>query len=246
MPTIEVMKPKLIGNPLVAWRDQDTLQIGWGTHGVVVQQAPEALADWVLRLDGRQSLTQAVSDARARGIGPREARKLVRALQDVGLIVHHEPLRVSIHSSGLVHEPLAVALRTAGVKVSPASDTVVLPLGQLPALTDAPPARRIIPVWFSAQAVHVGPVLDEQAGPCPRCVDLAFKDLDPRWPHLVAQAGSVGLWGHPAQLVQAAAAITLVCGSDRAVGLEMILDPSTAGPCWRVWSVHPACECQQA
>lgn len=240
------MKPKLIGNPLVAWRDESTLQIGWGVHAVVVQQAPDSLPDWLRCLDGEQSEAQLVAQARAWGIDPAEAQGLLSALCEAGLVEQRGALRLSIQTSGLVHEPLAVALRAAGVKVVPGCDVVVLPLGQIPALTNAPHARRVIPVWFSGEAVHVGPVLDEAAGPCPGCIDLGTRDIDPRWPHLVAQAGSVGLWGHPSQLVQAAAAITLVAQSQRAIGLETILDPGTAGPCWRVWSVHPQCRCQQA
>ena len=243
---IEPMKPKLIGNPLVAWRDETTLQIGWGAHAVVVQDAPDELPGWLRGFDGQQPLAALMSDAQARGISVQEARLLMRALREAGLLVQDDRLRVSIHSSGLVHEPLAQALRSAGVKVTSGSDVVVLPLGQMPSLLDAPAARRLIPVWFAGPAVHVGPVLDDQAGPCPRCVDLAARDVDPRWPHLTAQASSIGLWGHPSQLVQAAAAITLMCGSQNAIGLEMILDPGTAGPCWRVWSVHASCACQQA
>lgn len=239
------MKPKLIGNPLVAWRDETTLQIGWGSHAVVVQGAPEALPLWLRRLDGQQSVRHVIADAQSAGIDAEEITQLLAALTGAGLMDDDTPLRVAIHSTGLVHEPLADALRAAGVKVLPAADVVVLPLGQLPVLVDAPAARRLIPVWFTGRAVHVGPVLDEHAGPCPRCVDRAAKDLDPRWPHLAAQAGSIGLWGHPSQLVQAAAAITLVGESKNAIGLEMILDPDTAGPSWRVWSAHPECPCQQ-
>lgn len=243
---IVAMKPKLIGNPLVAWRDDSTLQIGWGVHAVVVQQAPESLPEWLRCLDGQQTQAQVLAEAGMRGIERDEAQSLLTALREAGLLERHSALRVSIQSSGLVHEPLAVALRAAGVSVIPGADVVVLPLGQLPALTNAPGARRLIPVWFSGEAVHVGPVLDETAGPCPSCIDLSSRDVDARWPHLVAQSGSIGLWGHPAQLVQAAAAITLVAQSQRSIGLETILDPGTAGPCWRVWSVHPDCHCQRA
>lgn len=239
------MHPKLLGNPLVAWRDDSTLQIGWGVHGLLVESPPASLPQWLRHITGSRSRTWLVSQAARQGIPEDEADSLLDRLAEAGLLGPRPPLRVSIAGSGLLHDPLAAALRGAGVEVVPHAPVVVFPQGQAPSLMAAPRnAGRLIPLWFEAQAVHVGPVVDEAAGPCPRCVELAWADTDARWSSLVAQAVSVSTWAHPAQIVQAAAAIALVGQSAHTVGLEMIVDPDRAGPCWRVWSVHPRCDCQ--
>lgn len=235
----------MIGNPLVAWRDDQTLQIGWGEHAVVVESAPRCLPTWLTTLTGDHTDAWLVEHGKRLGIDEGDARALLLRLAQAGLTADRTQLRVAIASPGLVHEPLTSALTLAGVHVVRQADIVVFPQGQVPSLVTAPVARRLIPVWFTGAAVHVGPVLDEAVGPCPRCVDLTWADHDPCWPQLVAQAGSLGLWGHPEQLVQAAAAVCLLGPSERTVGLEMISDSGNPGPRWRVWSAHPRCSCRQ-
>lgn len=235
----------MIGNPLVAWRDEKTLQIGWGDHAVVVEAAPQGLPTWLTTLTGDHTSAWLVDHGRRLGIAHEDARLLLARLQESGLVGGLSPLRVAIASPGLIHEPLAQALTLAGVQVSSQADVVVFPQGQLPSMITAPAARRLIPVWFTGSAVHVGPVLDEGYGPCPRCIDLTWADHDPIWPRLVAQSGTLGLWGHPAQMVQAAAAIALLAPSARTVGLEMISDAANPGPCWRVWTPHARCGCRR-
>jgi len=236
------MNPKLIGNPLIAWREDRTLQIGWGEHAVVVQSAPDGLPNWVRSITGMRSRASLMSHAERMGVPQADAGRLLRQLQQVGLVAGEEQLRVAVAGQGL-HEPLTAALRQAGVAVVPKGQVVVFPQGQVPSLTAAPVAERLIPVWFSGSAVHVGPILDQDRGPCPRCVDLTWVDRDPYWPRLVAQAITVGTWGQPAQMVQAAAAIALLGPSPSTVGLEMILDAGNPGPCWRVWTPHARCAC---
>lgn len=239
------MRPKLIGNPLVAWRDDHTLQIGWGEHGVVVESAPPKLPEWLARLSGDKPTAELLHGAEELGVGRAEASQLLRQMHDVGLLERASPVSVSIAGNGVIRDPLGRALRDAGLRVDSASDVVVFPQGQLPCLTGAPASRRLIPVWFGGHAVHVGPVVDRDAGPCRTCVDLTWVDYDPLWPRLVAQSTSLGLWGSSAQILQAAAAIVTLCRSPSTIGLEMIIDESKPGPCWRVWSVHPRCDCHQ-
>ena len=235
----------MIGNPLVAWRDDQTLQIGWGEHAVIVESAPRSLPTWLTTLNGEHTEAWLVEHGRRLGIAEEDLDALLARLAQTGLTTQLPQLRVSIASPGLVHEPLAKALTLAGVHVVRQADVVVFPQGQVPSMVTAPAAPRLIPVWFSASAVHVGPVLDEAAGPCPRCVDLTWADHDRCWPQLVAQSGTLGLWGHPAHLVQAAAAISLLGPSERTIGLEMISDIGNPGPRWRVWAAHPRCNCRQ-
>jgi hypothetical protein len=239
------MNPKLIGNPLVAWRDDACLQIGWGEAALVVEAAPHALPEWLRSMAGQYSRKQALEQALKLGLTPHEAARLLDQLQTAGLLEDPSPLKVAVCGQGAVLESLGDALRLAGVQVVSRADVVVFAQGQLPTLVAAPTARRLIPVWSSTRAVHVGPVIDEDAGPCPRCVDLTWTDHDPSWPRLVAQAATVGLWGHPCQMVQAAGAIALLGQSPESVGLEMIQDSANPGPCWRVWTPHPGCGCQR-
>ena len=46
------MQHALLGDPLLAWRDDSTLQIGWGGHCVVVESAPPELPKWLGLLHG--------------------------------------------------------------------------------------------------------------------------------------------------------------------------------------------------
>ena len=53
------MYPKLLGNPVVAWRDETTLQIGWGAHSLVVESAPAGLPQWLVRGAGGAWIVEA-------------------------------------------------------------------------------------------------------------------------------------------------------------------------------------------
>jgi hypothetical protein len=240
------MKPKVIGNPLVAWRADDVLQIGWGRHAVVIEGAPAELPRWLALVTGARALDRLLVAAEAHGIPSDEATSLLDQLERVGLVQYsRSPSRVRLEPCGAIREPLERALTDAGLTVDPQADVVVYVQGQLPSLLDAPPLRhRLVPLWFSATAVHVGPVLDDAAGPCPSCIDRVWAGVDQAWADLVAQATTVGSWHTPAQLTQAAAGIALIADDPATVGLEMIFDPAQAGPAWRVWTADPGCACQ--
>ncbi len=243
---IAVMNPKLVGNPLVAWREETVLQIGWGPHAVSLEDAPAAVPGWLRAIDGRSSRRSLIEAAGRAGIPRARAASTLDRLKSAGLLELVEPhVTLRIHPCGLLEEPLAKALEAAGAEIDPGSEVVVFPQGQLPSLLGAPdPVRRLIPVWFEARAVHVGPVLDNTRGPCPRCIDRAWSQMDPAWTTLVAQATSVPTWSDGAQLVQAAGAIVLIAQDPTTVGLEMIYDPLKPGPMWRVWSVNDHCDCR--
>lgn len=238
------MQPALLGDPLLAWRDDSTLQIGWGAHCVIVENAPPDLPKWLAELRGDVPQEQAVKRARKFGLTRKRAVRVLQDLRLAGLVGAGPRVRVTVAARSLPGEALREALTVAGVEIVQGSDVVVFPQGQVPSLVAAPPARRLLPVWFGARAVHVGPVIDDVRGPCPRCVDLHWTDADPLWPTVVAQAGSVGCWSHPAQMVQAAGLIAMLARAREAVGLEMIVDPAHPGPRWRVWQPHPKCRCQ--
>jgi hypothetical protein len=230
---------------LVAWRDEAVLQIGWGLHAVSLEDAPAAVPGWLRAIDGRRSRRSLIEAAVRAGIPRAQAASALDRLMRAGLIGLVEPrLTVRIHPCGLLEEPLAKALEAAGATIDPGADVVVFPQGQLPTLLGAPDAvRRLIPVWFEARAVHVGPVLDNSRGPCPRCIDRAWSQMDPAWTTLVAQATTVATWTDGAQVIQAAGAIVLIADDEATVGLEMIYDPLKPGPMWRVWSVNDQCDC---
>jgi hypothetical protein len=239
------MNPKILGNPLVAWRDDRTLQIGWGLHSVVVRGAASGLPRWLEACNGSRPRESLLQMAGQFGIPAEQAAAVIDQLRQAGLMAHRPSLEVAIHSAGLMDEPLRRALDAAGVRVVAAADILVLPLGQIPTLMGAPKwRRRLLPLWLPVSAVHVGPVLDETRGPCPRCVDRTWMDSDPDWQTVVSQAGSMPTWTDPAQLTLAAGAIAHIAAAENTVGLEMIFDPAEPGPRWRVWHAHPRCECQ--
>lgn len=240
------MNPKLVGNPLIAWREESVLQVGWGTHAVLIESAPEGLPAWVRLGDGSRSRASLMKTADRLDIPHVVADSTLDRLIAAGLVeIHDQRRKVMVQACGLLEEPLSQALRRAGLDVQSQADVVVFAQGQLPSLVSAPQAaRRLIPLWFEARAVHVGPVLDDTYGPCPRCIDRTWEQLDPAWPTLVAQAITVATWHDPAQLVQAAGAIALIADDPTTVGLEMIFDPAKPGPMWRVWSVHRQCGCR--
>jgi hypothetical protein len=238
------MEPKLIGNPLIAWRDEQCLQVGWDAHGLVVEDAPEQLPAWLRTLRGDRSRDRAVAAGERMGLERADLEELLVKLDQVGLLAGGGAVRLAVRGEGLVVEELAEVLRRAGVEIDPAADTAVLPLGQLPTFFPGVGlARRLIPVWFEAAAVHVGPVIDHDRGPCPTCIDREWAARDERWPRLVAQASAVPTWHDGVQVLQAAAGITLLAGSRTTVGLEMIFDRASPGPAWRVWRAHDTCDC---
>jgi hypothetical protein len=244
--SISGMKPKLIGNPVVAWRDDTTLQIGWGDHGLVVDRAAPGLPKWIAMVNGGRSRESVVAAADTCGVPADQAQRVLEGLAGAGLL---EPpvtaLRVTLPPCGLLEDPLRAALRHAGVEVVAGADVLVFPQGQVPSLLAAPlGVRRLVPVWFSARAVHVGPVLDEARGPCPRCVDLTWLDSDPSWSRIASQATGVPVWQEPAQITLAAGVISHIADAEDTVGLEMIFDPDRPGPAWRVWEAHVRCTCQ--
>lgn len=237
----------LPGNPVLAWRDDTTLQVGWGVHSLTVEDAPPGLPRWLrLAADGR-SRSSLLAAARSAGIPEQLATTLLVEVDRAGLGEPPPPLQVSVHGCGLLLEPLCGALRAAGVSVEPTADVLVFVQGQVPSLLGAPPgARRLVPLWLPARAVHVGPVLDAERGPCPSCVERAWTDADPDWPVVVAQSTSVPTWAEPAQLTLAAGLVAHLAAAPSTVGLEMIMDPDRPGPSWRVWRAHPQCRCQAA
>lgn len=238
------MDPALLGDPLLAWRDESTLQIGWGAHSVIVKDAPRDLPAWLQTLTGEASTEQLLRQAKRHGLKRRQAQRLLTDLRNAGLLGTGPVVRVSVAARSLAGEALREALRGAGVEIVHNANVVVFPQGQLPTLVTAPSVRRLLPVWFGARAVHVGPVIDDLRGPCTRCVDLHCSDADPAWPDLVAQAGTIGSWTHPAQMVQAAGLIAMLATAREAIGLEMIVDPQHPGPRWRIWTPHPKCACR--
>lgn len=236
----------LTGNPVLAWRDDTTLQIGWGVHSLVVEDAPPGLPRWLrMAADGR-SRDSLLAAARSEGIPQALASALLIDLARVGLGDQPPPLRAAVHRCGLLLEPLCTALRAAGVEIEPAADVLVFVQGQVPSLLAAPQGvRRLVPLWFPARAVHVGPVLDSDRGPCPLCIERAWADCDPDWVGVAAQASSVSTWVDPAQVTLAAGLVAHIAAAPATVGLEMIMDPCDPGPSWRVWRAHPECGCQQ-
>lgn len=242
------MKPKVIGNPLLAWRDDTTLQIGWGAHALVVERAAPGLPKWIAMINGGRKLESVVAVGGTCGVPADQAQRVLEGLAHAGLLESHAPaLRVTLPPCGLLEDPLRAALRDAGVEVVAGADVLVFPQGQVPSLLGAPlGVRRLVPLWFSARAVHVGPVLDETRGPCPRCVDLTWLDSDPAWPRIASQATGVPVWQEPAQITLAAGVIAHIADAEDTVGLEMIFDPDRPGPAWRVWEAHARCTCQMS
>lgn len=109
-----------------------------------------------------------------------------------------------------------------------------------------------VPVVFTDDAVHVGPVVEAGGGPCLWCVELTRTDDDPAWPALAAQLLGRRAAAEQPLLVREAATAAVRAVRELATGrhpgsehpsLRLGLDGSLSR---RVWRRHAACLCSDA
>lgn len=244
--TDSLHRPRLRPGTLLAWRDDSTLQIGWGPCAVAVQQAPPRLTAWLRHLDGMRGVDAAVGLADRWGIAADDARTILRHLAAAGLL-WQPPVEVAatVVGGGRAAAQLSEALTQMGVRVGDGGCTVYLQ-GDVPTTWDAPSTAGLLPVWFGVDEVRVGPVLVAGAGPCQSCVDGWRQSWDASWPLLAAQSRSEPSEVEPRLATPAAAFIAALLrrGPDVFAGVEAILQADDPLPKWRVWDAWPDCPCR--
>ncbi|MDO5535031.1 MAG: hypothetical protein Q4F65_10315, partial [Propionibacteriaceae bacterium] len=95
----------------------------------------------------------------------------------------------------------------------------------------------------------VGPFVIPGAGPCVGCTDLVRRDLDPAFPHLLAQLCRATHIPLPRQAAWAAglacSQVAAWCAGQRlqSLGATLELDAHTGAVGTRLWPRHPDCPC---
>lgn len=100
-----------------------------------------------------------------------------------------------------------------------------------------------------SQGVLVGPLVVPGRTACLRCTDLARRDLDPAWPHLLNQLQRIRVPVREAMAswagaVAAAQALAFLHGSQpETYGATLDLSTPDYLTRWRSWPMHPDCGC---
>ncbi|MDP9797657.1 bacteriocin biosynthesis cyclodehydratase domain-containing protein [Catenuloplanes nepalensis] len=147
-------RPMLIPGLSRVWRDEDTLQLGTGTRrGIVLSPAAGTAGELLDLVDGTRSESTILRHARRLGLAEEEARALLTALHEAGLLLgaHHflpalltgeartrlsgEAASIALGDAGSVDNPARVLRRryTSGVAITgpgPAAGPIAVALAQ--------------------------------------------------------------------------------------------------------------------
>ncbi|MFV0450709.1 MAG: hypothetical protein ACK5LS_00455 [Propioniciclava sp.] len=256
------MRPTLT----VLWREPGMLQIGLDPDRSAVLTGCPPEADRVARLlaAGR---TPADVAALSPQVDPTWTATTAREVAAINSLPRATPTpRVLLLGSSPIADACAPLLLEAGARIErpvtlddalsrPAGPTVVLVAhqrvepdrGVLAQLTRAGLPHLI--VRTEAERTVVGPFVEVGRDPCQQCLDLTRRDLDPRWPHLLAQLCRMVTEPDPSHTAWAAAtAVSLLrsrwAGSASGGGITVELDRHRHSLATRTWRHHPSCSCQ--
>lgn len=240
-------------------------------HGVVLSGLTEAEASWLLSLSRGAGWRgqPATSPARAWGLDPVRATRLVALLRRHGLLGGGGQLPATPRRRATVavvgEGPLAARIR-AQVRLSGVARVESTLGGRAPEMAvlvvrDVVPGHDarawatsgllLLPVVVGETWASIGPLVGRPETPCLSCLHLARRDQDPAWPDLVDQ---LALGRRQEVPVRADPALTAsVCGVVGMLVQAHLADtPVPAGVSWRVrlpspqvvahrWRVHPRC-----
>ncbi|MBK4347364.1 hypothetical protein [Lacisediminihabitans changchengi] len=243
--------------PLV-WRSPSDLQFGVDRARVVltdVTAAQERVIAVLFRGISRSGLEMIAADAELADLDG-----TLDALRPVLAETGENPARtVAVEGSGVTAQLVRARLGEAGIRCSDATEdeaklrpdlAVVLAQFVLDPEQHGRWLRRDVPhlpVLFSDQLVHIGPLIEPGSGPCLYCLERHRTDADPAWPAIASQ-----LWGRSAgtetSLVAGeVAAIVVRAVLQRLDGIEapdeLSLDALTGERVIRRWFRHPGCGC---
>lgn len=187
-------------------------------------------------------------------------------LADAGLLTAEPraPRRVAVVGTGPLADACRRLLRAVGGRVvAPPAPTPTGDAGVpvLVATDRVEPARHLLQDLLAAHRPHlvvraereravVGPFVDVGRSPCTRCLDLVRTDLDPRWPHVLAQLCRMeSLTDAATAAWVAATAVAQVRAwwagrPPETVGTTIELDAATHRLEARRWPHHPQCGCR--
>ena len=245
----------------VLTRPDDSVQVGLDTDGsLLIPSAPPGAAAAVRSLRQPRTLLEVSRLFPAVPAGWLE--DLVVTLEDVGLLVRvaTPPVpAVSVLGTGAVRDQVARILADEGWSVGGRADrvegavVVVCPHTAEPdrVLTRDLAASGLphLVVRSEPERAVVGPFVLPGTGACVGCTDLVRRDLDPAFPHLLAQLCRSEHTPAPRQAAWAAAMASAQLAAWRAghrpdaVGTTLELDAHSGAVGTRRWPRHPDCGC---
>lgn len=247
----------------VLWRTPGDLQLGLDTDDAVVLTGAPPGSDSVLR--ALRTPRTALEVSRMVPLLPRaDLDRLLEALLAVGLLSTlpaGRPRAVTVVGEGPLADAVSDLLAVEGMAVrnglSAASEAAGLVIVCGPT---SEPDRVVTRDLTAAGLPHlvvraeperavVGPFVMPGLGPCVSCTDLVRRDLDPDWPHLLAQLCRSEHVPAPRQVAWAAAMASAQVASWRAemtpeaAGTTLELDAHGGALGLRRWPRHPDCGC---
>lgn len=245
----------------VLTRPDDSLQVGLDTDGALLIPSPPPGAEAAVRALRRPRTLLEVSRL-VPAVPHTWLRELVTLLVDAGLLHPVEPSMahtVTVVGAGALRDGLAHLLDADGWSVRDDDGRAGGGLVVLCTPT-AEPDRVLTRDLTSSGIPHlvvraeperavVGPFVTPGSSPCVGCSDLVRRDLDPGFPHLLAQLCRSEHVPAPRQAAWAAAMASAQLGAWRAghrpeaVGATLELDAHSGSLGVRRWPRHPDCGC---
>lgn len=253
----------------VTWRRPGTLQIGLDPdRSVILTDAPPGADHAVRLLLAGRTVDELV--ALPRGVDPDWIRRISHRLADLDLLPRRRgpsTREAVILGSGALADACRAALTDVGIRVTHDRSTGALPVtsrGQvrLVATDRVEPDRGTLAELTRLQIPHlvvraepeqtvVGPFIAPGRTPCQRCLDLTRRDLDSRWPHLLAQLCRMVSAPDPGHARWAGATALAQLRSwwsgtqPETVGVTLEMGCPSHRQSFRRWSFHPECLCRQ-
>ncbi len=256
-----------LAHPLsVLSRPDGALQLGLDSDAAVVVPRAPAGADAALRALRQPRTTLEVSRL-VPSVPHAWLRGLAATLLEKGLLRESTAAapvpRVRVLGTGTLRDEVARTLEAEGWQVAPPSGpptgTDVAVLCPPTAEPDRVLARELtasglphLVVRAEPERAVVGPFVDPGRTACLGCTDLVRRDLDPLFPHLLAQLCRAEHTATPRQAGFAAAVAAAQLDAWRrglapaTRGATLELDALSGDVGGRAWPVHPECGCSLA
>ena len=251
----------------VVWRAHGVLQVGLDRQRSIVLEKSPRDADRALRCFARPRSTDQIG-ALLPCLDRTWLHIAAATLRRHGILVDaaRSVTTVLMLGEGALADACASALALVpDVDVSRASDLRAVSLldHRAPVVVVGPtiePDRRLLADLVSHRRPHlvvrgeperliVGPFVEVGRRACIRCTDLVRRDLDPRWPHVLAQlcrmqhdpdpTGSG--WAAATAAAQVRAHLSGHAPQSAGATIELSTESYAVGV--RPWSVHPECGC---
>jgi hypothetical protein len=246
--------PRLLieGPPL--WRRPGELQVGLGSHRLVLSGVPGYLPRAIGLLDGWHDRDDVVG-----AVGSHWADWLLRTLDGHAVLAEGPPARprrrVGVLGGGALADAVAARLEGLGCPVDHGAPEVVVvapDTAEPDRVAVAALARDGVPhlvARFGYGRAILGPFVLPGTTSCLTCLDLGRRQNDPAWPLLAFQLAQVTPPDDPLLAGWLLAGVMTQVAAWEAGRLPetcsatQTLDVADAATGWTAWPVHPACGC---